>query len=86
MNEHLQWYGEVKSSYQSRKNVAGNNILTSIRVYSIIIKYPITRNQQVGGMNIRTKYTGQDRHIQQERDKPSDKNTKKKDRYRDTVN
>ena len=69
MNEHLQRYGEVKSSYQSRKNVAGNNILTGVRVYSIILKHPIPRNLQVGGMNIRTKYTGQDRHIQQERDK-----------------
>ena len=69
MNEHLQRYGEVKSSYQSRKNVAGNNILTGVRVYSIILKYPIPRNLQAGGLNIRTKYTGQDRHIQQERDK-----------------
>ena len=66
MNEHLQRYGEVKSSYQPRKNVAGNNILTGVRVYSIILKHPIPRNLQVGGMNIWTKYTGQDRHIQQE--------------------
>ena len=43
-------------------------INTGIRVYSITLKKPISKHLTMGGFNIRTKYTGQDKHIQQDRD------------------
>ena len=39
-----------------------------MRVYSIVLKKPIPKHLQFGGNNVRTKYTGQDKHIQQDRD------------------
>ena len=69
VDEHLQRFGEIKSHYLSRKNMGNRNIKTGVRVYSIILKKPLTKFIQIGGKSVKTLYTGQDRHLQQEREK-----------------
>ena len=68
VDENMQRFGDIKARYKSKKNIWGKLINTGIRVYSIILKKPIPKHLTMGGFNIRTKYTGQDKHIQQDRD------------------
>ena len=68
VDEHIQRFGEIKSNYKSKKNISRRTIYTGVRVYNIILKKAIPRFLQIGGKQIRTKYTGQEQHLQQERD------------------
>ena len=68
VDENLQRFGEIKSSYKSKKNASGRTLYMGVRVYNIILKKAIPRFLQIGGKQIRTKYTGEDQHLQQERD------------------
>ena len=68
VDEHIQCFGEIKSNYKLKKNTSGRTIYTGVRVYNIILKKAIPRFLQIGGKQIRTKYTGQEQHLQQERD------------------
>ena len=68
VDENIQRFGDIKQRYKSKKNIWGKVINTGIRFYSIILKKPIPKHLTMGGFNIKTKYTGQDKHIQQDRD------------------
>ena len=61
VDENLQRYGEVKSSYVSKKNLGGRIIKTGVRVYQIQLKKSMPKFIQIGGKSIKSMYTGQDR-------------------------
>ena len=67
VDKNLQRFGEVKSSYESKKNMRGRIIKTGVRVYQILIKRPIPKFIQIGGKSITTMYTGQEKQLAEER-------------------
>ena len=69
VNEHIQRFGDIKSSYRSRKNIGGRSVHIGIHTYNIILKKPIPPFIQIGGRPVKTKYTGQERHLPDERDR-----------------
>ena len=68
VDENLQRFGEVKSSYDSKKNNLGGRIIkTGVRVYQIQLKKSIPKFIQIGGKSIKSMYTGQEKQLTEER-------------------
>ena len=83
VDEHIQRFGKIKSSYRARKNVSGNLIHTGVHVYTISLKRAIPKAIQIGGRRVRTKYTGQDCHLQIEKEEKEEQwRRKTRDRHR----
>ena len=83
VDEHIQRFGTIKSSYRAKKNVCGNLIYTGIHVYTITLKRAIPKIIQMGGRRVRTKYTVQDRHLQMEKE-DKEKKTQERETERRT--
>ena len=67
VDENLQRFGEVKSSYDSKKNLGGRIIKTGVRVYQIQLKKSIPKFIQIGGKSIKSMYTGQEKQLTEDR-------------------
>ena len=82
VDENLQRYGEVKSSYVSKKNLGGRIIKTGVRVYQIQLKKSIPKFIQIGGKSIKSMYTGQEKQLAEERALRQKRNETERDERR----
>ena len=63
----LQKYGTIKHSFRSRKMLQTRNVHTGARVYFFELKSPVPRSLTIGGKHVKSKYTGQQTHIAEDR-------------------
>ena len=63
----LQKYGTIKHSFQSKRMLKGRNVRTGARVYYFELKCTVPRSLTIGGKYVKTKYTGQQAHIDEDR-------------------
>ena len=67
VNVVLQKYGTIKHSFRSRKMLQARNVHTGARVYFFELKSPVPRSLTIGGKHAKSKYTGQQTHIAEDR-------------------
>ena len=63
----LQKYGTIKHSFQAKRMLQNRNVRTGVRVYYFELKCPDPQSVTIGGRYIKTKYTGQQAHIDEDR-------------------
>ena len=63
----LQKYGTIKHSFRSRKMLQTRNVHTGARVYFFELKSHVPRSLTIGGKHVKSKYTGQQTHIAEDR-------------------
>ena len=63
----LQKYGTIKHSFRSRKMLQTRNVHTGAGVYFFELKSPVPRSLTIGGKHVKSKYTGQQTHIAEDR-------------------
>ena len=78
----LQKYGTIKHSFRSRKMLQTRNVHTGARVYFFELKSPVPRSLTIGGKHVKSKYTGQQTHIAEDRADKERVRSEKKNSWR----